>query len=339
MEEDVVRVASQDVGSGKGRDGDEASAAKKYARRNLYGISVGFVVTFSAFVGLQNLQSSINSKGGLGLVSTSILYIFFILAGFVSPGIIKIFGAKMSILGGFICHFAYILCNYYPSWYTLVPGSALVGVAAAPLWAAASSHLVLIAKEVAPAMNEEHSYLISKFTAIFYFIFQFSQLPGNLVSSLILFPYPASEDSNNTLSDYEFSGSIPMNETSRAVCGKLEPTTQMETKHLYSIFSAYALFVLVGLLIISFFVDRFATKESFVSSDRKFQAYLKQPFVELLTVLRHKHMLLIAPLSVANGAEMAFAFGSFTEVSYTGHYVMQLINLIHAHTHNYTGST
>ncbi len=74
--------------------------AKIWLYRNLVGVGLSFLLVFSAFLGIQNLQSSINAQGGLGLAALSILYLFFTLAGFVTPGIIKLLGTKYSLLGG-----------------------------------------------------------------------------------------------------------------------------------------------------------------------------------------------------------------------------------------------
>ena len=114
----------------------------------------------------------------------------FILSGFITPGFLKLFGTKYSLLFDCIlCHLIYNLSNYYPSWYTLVPASILIEFAAGPIWAAAISHVAQVAVTAAQSLGKKQDYLISKFTGIFFFFFQFSQVPGNIASSLILFPY------------------------------------------------------------------------------------------------------------------------------------------------------
>ena len=147
---------------------------RRWAYRNVYGLSIAFVVFYSAFIGLQNLQSSINSIQGLGLVTLSLVYGMFILSGFITPGFLKLFGTKYSLLFGCICHLIYNLSNYYPSWYTLVPASILIGFTADPIWAAANSHVAQVAITAAQSLGKKQDYLITKFTGIFFFFFQFS---------------------------------------------------------------------------------------------------------------------------------------------------------------------
>lgn len=285
----------------------EHRKARRWAYRNVYGLSLGFVVFYSAFIGLQNLQSSINSAQGLGLVTLSLVYGMFILAGFITPGFLKLFGTKYSLLFGCICHLIYNLTNYYPSWYTLVPASILIGFATGPIWAAANSHLAEVAVAAATSMGKKQDYLISKFTGIFFFFFQFSQVPGNLASSLILFPYNGDDNLDaNSMRNHS-------NDIDGGICDVLS-SQSIDVKFLYILVSVYVGFIISSIVLLLVFVDRLPTSNSFFSAEKKFELYLKMPLIELLKVLKDVKMLLIAPMVVYGGMELAFAFGSFTEV-------------------------
>ena len=305
--EHLEREYRSDSGHGDSKEEAEIRKSRRWAYKNVCGLSVAYMVLFTAFIGLQNLQSSINSAGGLGLVTLSLLYAMFFAGGFVTPGFLKLFGTKYSLLFGFVCHLLYTLSNYYPSWYTLVPGSILIGFASAPIWAAASTHLAEVAIAVAPNLHKK-DYLISKFTGIFFFFFQFSQVPGNLASSLILFPY--GEDLTTNLN-------ISLNNSSDIegeMCHLLDNGT-FDVKYLYILVSVYVGFIITSIAILLVFVDKLPTSNSFFSAEKKFELYLKKPLIELLKVLKDVKMVLIAPMVVFNGIELAFAFGSFTEVS------------------------
>lgn len=280
---------------------------KRWTYKNVYGLGVSFFIVFTAFIGLQNLQSSINSSGGLGLASLAVVYSFFIISGFVTPSILKLFGTKYSLLIGWLCHLQYTIANYYPSWYTLIPSSAIIGFGSGPIWAAASSHFVEIAILVAPKLDKDKAYLISKFTGILFFFFQCSQIPGNLASSLILFPYNKDE--------------MPLNETGHAEnatnferdsCDINEST--FDRKFLYILVSLYAIFIVVGIIVLLVFVDHLPLDNSFFSTKKKVEVYLKEPLHEIFLVFKDIKMILLAPMSIVNGLEQSFAFGTFTEV-------------------------
>ena len=294
-------------------EADSRRKSKRWAYKNVYGLSLAYVVLFTAFIGLQNLQSSINSAGGLGLATLSIVYAMFIAAGFITPAFLKLFGTKYSLLFGFICHLIYTLTNYYPSWYTLVPASILIGFALGPLWAAASTHLAEVAVMVAPSLGKKQDYLISKFTGLFFFFFQFSQVPGNLASSLILFPY-TKDDVIDSGVNLNISNESSEESESGGTCNILT-SQSFDVTYLYILVSVYVGFIVTGIVLLLVFVDRLPSNNSFFSAEKKLELYLKEPLIELLKVLKDVKMLLIAPMVVYNGMELAFAFGTFTEVS------------------------
>ena len=294
-------------------EADSRRKSKRWAYKNVYGLSLSYVVLFTAFIGLQNLQSSINSAGGLGLATLSLVYAMFIAAGFITPAFLKLFGTKYSLLFGFICHLIYTLTNYYPSWYTLVPASILIGFALGPLWAAASTHLAEVAVMVAPSLGKKQDYLISKFTGLFFFFFQFSQVPGNLASSLILFPYTKDDVIDSGVNLNILNESSEESE-SGGTCNILT-SQSFDVKYLYILVSVYIGFIVTGIVLLLVFVDRLPSNNSFFSAEKKLELYLKEPLIELLKVLKDVKMLLIAPMVVYNGMELAFAFGTFTEVN------------------------
>ena len=274
---------------------------RKWAYMNAYGVCISLAVVFTAFLGLQNLQSSINSTGGLGLASLAVIYIFFTFSGFFTPGFLKFFGTKNSLFAGFICHLLYTISNFYPSWYTLIPTSVILGLSSAPIWAAASSHLAQVAVTAAPILKVHEDHLLSLFTGIFFIFFQAAQIPGNLASSLILYPY----SSVNTT--FQEEGNL----SDSSSCEDSSTGEDFDRKFLYILGSVYALFILIGICILFFMVSQLPIDKQFKG---KFKFYLKAPIIELFKVLKDCKMLLIAVISVYNGLELSFAFGTFTKV-------------------------
>ena len=51
----------------------------------------------------------------------------------------------------------YTLSNFYPHWYTLIPGSICLGLAFGPLWASLNVHITTVAIRFAPNLNETSS--------------------------------------------------------------------------------------------------------------------------------------------------------------------------------------
>ena len=289
-------------------------AAKTWMYKNLVGVGLSFLLTFSTFLSLQSLQSSINSEGGLGLATLSILYLFFALAGFVTPGIIRLLGTKYSLLGGFVCLLLYVVANYYPSWYTLIPASVLLGFAFAPIWAAGNAHLVKIAVVAAPALGLNQEHLISYLVGIFFTFFQGSQIPGNLASSLIFFPY-----SNNQTSEESWnndSESLHDDISATEQCGGITEGASFDKMYLYILSSVYLFLVVLGIILVLVLVDHFPIeREPNKSFLQKLKLYFGDPFVDLVKLMTNYRMVLVVPIATVNGLVQGFVFGTFTQVS------------------------
>ena len=152
---------------------------------------------------------------------------------------------------------------------------------------------------------------VTEFTGIFFFFFQFSQVPGNIASSLILFPY-GNDNSDNLGANDTGNHSNDMDDGD--LCNILD-SQSLDVKFLYCdiLVSVYVGFIISSIILLLVFVDRLPTSNSFFSAE-KVELYLKKPLIELLKVLTNVNMLLIAPIVVYGEMELAFAFGSFTKV-------------------------
>ncbi len=268
---------------------------RRWAYKNLYAVSIAFTLVYSAFLGLQNLQSSLNAS--LGLVSLALTYAFFFLIGFVTPGIVRFLGTKYAILFGFLCHTVYIASNFYPEYYTLVPSSILLGIGSGPIWAGTNAHVGITAVTLAPHVTESISIIISKFTATFFFLFKSSQFFGNIVSSLVLFPYGESK-----------------NDTTPDVCDDTE-ASDVDSTLTYILLAIYLVYNISGILTLLIFANKLDMEFDFSLQKKKLaQRYCSEPFIGLLKVLFSWKMMLLGPLSFYNGLELSFTFGSFTQV-------------------------
>jgi hypothetical protein len=84
---------------------DESTSPEKQRRldfrtyKNLVVISFAFLLQFTAFNGMQNLQSSLNTEANIGVNSSSIIYVFLIISSIFLPHpMISIFGLKWTLV-------------------------------------------------------------------------------------------------------------------------------------------------------------------------------------------------------------------------------------------------
>ncbi|MCL4147471.1 UNVERIFIED_CONTAM: hypothetical protein GTU68_031675, partial [Idotea baltica] len=115
--------------------------AKKYKiLKNVVIISFAFMLNFTSFNSMANLQSSINEK--LGTTSLSVLYAAIVLScAFIPSWLIKRLKTKWTLPVCMLCYSTYIAAQFYPTYYTLIPTAILLGLGAAPMWSAKCSYL------------------------------------------------------------------------------------------------------------------------------------------------------------------------------------------------------
>ncbi|XP_066286576.1 protein unc-93 homolog A-like [Branchiostoma lanceolatum] len=156
--------------------------------KNLIALSLVFMVNWTAFEAIQNLQSTLNSEAGLGVVSLSCVYGSMVLSCLYAPLLIhKVGSCKWTIVVCLFGHVLYTGSNFYPSWFTLIPSSILLGSISGPIWTAQITYLTTSAHQYTKAAQHgSPKGDISKFNGVFYFIFEMAGISGNLISSLVL---------------------------------------------------------------------------------------------------------------------------------------------------------
>uniref|UniRef100_A0ABI7ZY14 Protein unc-93 homolog A n=1 Tax=Felis catus TaxID=9685 RepID=A0ABI7ZY14_FELCA len=160
--------------------------------KNVLVVSFGFLLLFTAYGGLQSLQSSLYGEEGLGVTALSTLYGGMLLSSmFLPPLLIKRFGCKWTIVISMCCYVAFSLGNFYASWFTLVPTSILLGLGAAPLWSAQGTYLTIMGNTQAEKAGKVGRDVVNQYFGTFFLIFQSSGVWGNLISSLVFGQTPS----------------------------------------------------------------------------------------------------------------------------------------------------
>lgn len=96
--------------------------------KNLFIVGLSWVFFFTAYSSIANLQSSLNSDGGLGTASLSTIYVSLICSCIFLPTIlIKKLGVKWTIICSQFAYISYIAANMYPRYYTLIPTAIILG--------------------------------------------------------------------------------------------------------------------------------------------------------------------------------------------------------------------
>lgn len=283
--------------------------------KNLLVIGFAWILLFTAFQSMANLQSSLNSDEGLGTASLCTIYITLVISCFfLPPVIIDKFGLKWSIVFSQFTYLLYIAANIYPKWFLLLPTAALLGIGAGPLWTAKCTYLTEIAGFYSKLSGESNETVVNRFFGIFFCMFQMSQIIGNLISSTILKPEIDDTDSKNL--------KLLLNNQN---CGFKDcpgASTSPQIKRPQSSTVYLLCFIFISLVISSILLIIFSLN-SYISSSKgpdgadktKKQSPSMKCDLLVSTVLqiKNKYQLLIIPLTLWLGFSLAFIGADFTK--------------------------
>lgn len=274
--------------------------------KNLLVVCLGFLLLFTSYQALANLQSTMNIEDDIGLVSQSVIYAVLIVSALFLPKlIIRRLGCKLTLTLSALTYAPYMASNFYPHMSTFVPSSILIGLGAAPLWSAKCTYLnQLSALYAAQDTSVSSDVVTSRFFGVFFTFFQNTQVWGNLVSFLVLRP---------SLEDVTFDSSW---NDSNVTCGagfcsglnsNLRPPTEQKR---YVLVGIYLCFALASAAVMGLFLDPLPPKKD---TDQE------SVFAKVTATLKHLKkldQLLLVPITVFSGVEQAFILGDFTKVSF-----------------------
>jgi hypothetical protein len=138
-------TVSADLGSIDDSGGQTTSiAASASATRRLVVVSLSFVLVFSSFRSVQSLESSLNSVGGLGVITMACAHLSMCLTCHVTPRLVQRLSSKWTLVLGVVLYMAWIAANMAPHPYTLLPTALGVGFGQSLVWSAqVRSHRLL----------------------------------------------------------------------------------------------------------------------------------------------------------------------------------------------------
>ncbi|NXE77994.1 UN93A protein, partial [Cochlearius cochlearius] len=281
--------------------------------KNVLVISFGFLLLFTAYGGLQSLQSSLHSEEGLGVASLSVLYAALILSSmFLPPVLIKKLGCKWTIAGSMCCYIAFSLGNFYASWYTLIPTSVILGLGGAPLWSAKCTYLTIAGNSYAEKAGKIGKDIINQYFGVFFLIFQSSGIWGNLISSLIL-----SQASNK----------VEISEENLTCCGAYDCVTdttdttgsaaEPSKSLIYTLLGIYTASGVLAVLLIVVFLDQIKSDQAETEKEILETPTFWSTFLATFQHLKDKRQCLLIPLTMYSGFEQGFLSGDYTKTYVT----------------------
>lgn len=92
-------------------------------------------------------------------------------------------GCKWTMSVSIVAYMPFIISQFYPKFYTMIPAGLLVGLGGGPLWCAKCTYLTVAAEAYATVSEIAADVLVTRFFGLFFMFYQMAQVWGNLISS------------------------------------------------------------------------------------------------------------------------------------------------------------
>nr|XP_054110595.1 protein unc-93 homolog A isoform X2 [Callithrix jacchus]XP_054110596.1 protein unc-93 homolog A isoform X2 [Callithrix jacchus]XP_054110597.1 protein unc-93 homolog A isoform X2 [Callithrix jacchus] len=277
--------------------------------RNVLVVSFGFLFLFTAYGGLQSLQSSLYSEEGLGVTALSTLYGGMLLSSmFLPPLLIQRLGCKGTILLSMCGYVAFSVGNFFASWYTLIPTSILLGLGAAPLWSAQCTYLTIMGNTRAEKAGKRGQDGVTQCFGIFFLIFQSSGVWGNLISSLVLGQTP-SQDFTETLPEEQLSscGASDCLMATATTNSTQSPSQQL----VYTLLGIYTGSGVLAVLMVAAFLEPARDVQHQRGGEKKSPPFWST-LLSTFRLYRDKRLCLLILLPLYSGLQQGFLSGEYT---------------------------
>ncbi len=165
----------------------EPTLTTKQSYKSLLLVSLSFFFTFTSYNALEGLQSSLNIEAGIGQVSVGVIYAVFISCSLtIAPIAVAKLTPRWTLLVSWVCYTLFTVANFYPTWWTMVPSAALLGVGAALVWIAQGVYVTSLALSYAAANQQCRKVTLARFNGIFFSIYALTMIIGNFVAAILL---------------------------------------------------------------------------------------------------------------------------------------------------------
>nr|CAD7267902.1 unnamed protein product [Timema shepardi] len=273
--------------------------------RNVSVLGLAFMVQFSAYTGITHLQSTVNSSGGLGTASLTSVYAGLIFSSvFLSTSVIRWLGCKRTVIASFIAYMPYIGAQFYPQFSTMIPTGLLMGLGGGPLWCAKCTYVTVVTKTFSEITRVDSEVVTVQFFAIFFTIYIFCHVWGNLVSSLV-FSLDAGDVQDGVTCGANFCPSTASTTNNT----NLERPSD---EKIYTVAGIYLGCMVIAVCIVSFGVDSLKRYHEDTRDCDSKGASMVQLVTSTFKMLRQPRLLMLMPLSVWIGMQEGFMGADYT---------------------------
>ena len=272
--------------------------------KNIYMLSIVFVLLIGAHHGLVGIQTTLNADHGL--VTLAVENTLFVCSVVLAPAVIWLLGIRNTMVVATVLQVGYVASNYLRSYYTLIPGAVIGGFSLGIVWVTANLYLAITATNLSATVNVKPTVVIGRFNGIFYMFVSLGLMTGNIISS-VYFTFNVETSCN--YDGFNFT-SINMSVCACDVGSVINDTSRYI---LVSIFAVGNIIAIALLIMTVGNVPRLVTDGGELRA-RIFR-YLKYSLISILRVHVNTKASLMIPVFMLEGLQAGYYLGTFTTVS------------------------
>ena len=294
-----------------------------YSRKMVYKtlLVIGFVQLLS-YAAINPTNALVTTTAGktLGNITFGLNYIFSCLFSFFTISMLnKQTSKRMVIIFGTSCIVGFTACNWYISYYTLIPGTVLFGVGTSSSWIITLMYIKKLSINYSKSYNFNEQHITSLFTGIVIGLSVAGYVLGNATTSGVLMLLKTNDNENDTESANELILNNLTYDDNLKECHTNVDKLELNFITMNVLRGLFLFYSLMGLIIV-LFLDDLEQKSSALQLTFKLTIlnYIKNIWLNLTIVkklLIKKEMIISLPLFITIGASITFAFTRYTKVS------------------------
>lgn len=271
--------------------------------RNGFFLAFAYFLYFSSFWSLSNLESTMNSDGGVGVDSQAVIYLCSMVSCFLPQLLIDKYGSKRTYILSLMLSIPYIAANFSLRWDTMMVSAVLYGLVSGPLNAALTVYTDEMAIRYKAQVDETQENVEAFFFGFYMLFAELTQVLGNIISYYVLMKDHAPP---------------PVNISVATECGvHFRPNflnnTNLDPPPLHERYMVTGIFLALGLM--GVFVAMLMDPLENDIKEVKGCSSVSRKFTGAIRHMKNPHQLLLLPISIYCGIEGSFYSAEFTQVS------------------------
>ena len=296
----------------------EAVVSRRAAYKNLMIVGIAQLLSYAAINPTVTLLTTTAGKT-LGNVTFGLNYIFCCLFGFFTICMLdKQTSKKLVILFGNACLVGFTACNWYVSYYTLIPGTILFGAGSSASWVTSLMYTRKLSINYTTNYKLNEQRTSSLFTGIVVGMSVGGYALGNATTSGVLMLLKADDNIDNVTASAEEVNNFTDYNSIRE-CHTNDDNLEFSFVTMNVLRGLIVFYSLLG-FIIALFLDDLERRDVQTSFRPRvivfnFAKSIHLNVMPLLKLVIKREMIMSVPLFATEGASISFIFTRYTKVS------------------------